>query len=103
MSKSPDVEQLALSSHVESPRPVAQWDAQINALTPKEQGQTMRKVDLRLTLTLGVIYCFNLLDRTNISLATVAGMKKDLHLDIGTRYSVMVLVRTIVPPACFIF
>ena len=92
MSKSPDVEHCALSTHVELREQEARWDAQINALTVKEQKKTMQKIDLRLTLTLGVIYCFNLLDRTNISLAAVAGMKKDLRLDVGSRYSVIVLV-----------
>lgn len=40
-------------------------DARINALTPEEQKKVIRRVDIRLVLTLGFMYCVSLMDRTN--------------------------------------
>ena len=66
-------------------------DARINRFTPAEQKKIIRRVDRRLVLTLGFLYCVSLMDRTNTGIAVVAGMGVDLVL-IGSRYSVMVLV-----------
>lgn len=38
------------------------------------------------------MYSISLIDRGNMSLALVAGMMKDLHLDVGNRYSILVMV-----------
>jgi len=38
------------------------------------------------------MYSISLIDRTNIGLALVAGLQKDLRLDIGNRYTVVVMV-----------
>lgn len=40
-------------------------DARIDALTPEEQKKVIRRVDRRLVLTLGGMYCVSLMDRTN--------------------------------------
>lgn len=66
-------------------------DARIEAFTPEEQRKIIRRIDRRLVLTLGFLYCVSLMDRTNTGIAVVAGMGKDLVL-IGTRYSIIVLV-----------
>lgn len=66
-------------------------DARINALSPEEQKKLIWKVDRRLVLTLGCMYCVSLMDRTNLGIAVVAGMGIDLDL-IGFRYSTLVLV-----------
>ncbi|KAK5163617.1 uncharacterized protein LTR77_010566 [Saxophila tyrrhenica] len=50
-----------------------------------------RKVDLRLSLILAVMYCVNQIDRTNLGNASIAGMDVDLNL-IGNRYQIIVLV-----------
>lgn len=53
--------------------------------SPAEQRKIIRRVDRRLVLTVGAIYCISLMDRTNLGAASIAGMGEDLNL-IGTRY-----------------
>jgi hypothetical protein len=48
-------------------------DARINRFTPAEQARIIRRVDVRLVLTLGFLYCTSLMDRTNLSSAAIAG------------------------------
>ncbi|KAE8363350.1 major facilitator superfamily domain-containing protein [Aspergillus caelatus] len=60
--------------------------------TYAEQRKIIHRVDRRLVTITGLAYCVSLMDRTNLSMAAVAGMTKDLGLTIGSRYSVMVLI-----------
>ncbi|KAL3264984.1 hypothetical protein ABHI18_000261 [Aspergillus niger] len=60
--------------------------------TPAEQRKIIHRVDRRLVTMAGLAYCISLMDRTNLSMAAVAGMTKDLQLGVGTRYSVVILV-----------
>ncbi|RDB25238.1 putative transporter C11D3.18C [Hypsizygus marmoreus] len=46
------------------------------------------KIDLRMLPLLGLLYAVALIDRTNLGIARVAGMEKDLKLKIGERYSI---------------
>lgn len=48
-------------------------DDRIAAFTAKEQKAIFRRVDIRLVITLGCLYCISLLDRTNLGAASVAG------------------------------
>lgn len=41
---------------------------------------------------MGLCYAISLIDRTNISVARVAGMQQSLRLDIGERYSIISLL-----------
>ena len=66
-------------------------DRRIDAFTPEEQTKIIRRIDRRLVLTLGFLYCVSLMDRTNTGIAVVAGMGVDLAL-VGSRYSIIVLV-----------
>lgn len=66
-------------------------DARIDAFTPEEQRKIIGRIDRRLVLTLGCLYCVSLMDRTNTGIAVVAGMGVDLDL-IGPRYSIIVCV-----------
>ncbi|OBT89012.1 hypothetical protein VE02_02159 [Pseudogymnoascus sp. 03VT05] len=69
-------------------------DSRINCFTHREQRKIMHKVDRRLILTLGIMYCISLMDRTNLGAANIAGMSVDL--DFATpgidRYSVISLI-----------
>lgn len=56
-----------------------------------EQRKIIHRVDRRLVLTVGAMYCISLMDRTNLGAANIAGMGKDLLL-IGNRYSIISLV-----------
>ncbi|KAF2868716.1 major facilitator superfamily domain-containing protein [Massariosphaeria phaeospora] len=64
--------------------------------TPDEQKKILRRVDRRLVVTVGVLYCISLMDRTNLSSAAIAGMTLELKLDSlygsVSRYSVVTLV-----------
>lgn len=41
--------------------------------TEAEQRKIIHRVDRRLVLTVGVLYCISLMDRTNLSAASIAG------------------------------
>lgn len=41
--------------------------------TPEEQKKIIRRIDLRLVTMTGLAYCVSLMDRTNLSMAAVAG------------------------------
>ena len=54
--------------------------------TLKEQRRIIHRIDRRLVVMLGLIYCVSLIDRTNLSNAAIAGMTPDLELNVGFRY-----------------
>lgn len=54
--------------------------------SPEEQKRIIRRIDLRLVTMTGLAYCISLMDRTNLSMAAVAGMVEELRLDVGNRY-----------------
>ena len=68
------------------------YNAAINAFTPEEQKKIMWRIDVRLVLTLGFMYCVSLMDRTNLGIVAVAGMAYDLKTTVGARYSLITLV-----------
>lgn len=41
--------------------------------SPEEQKRIIRRIDLRLVSITGLAYCVSLMDRTNLSMAAVAG------------------------------
>ena len=53
---------------------------------------TSRRIDLHIFPMLCIVFALSLLDRTNISSAYIAGLEEDLGLDIGSRYSIALLV-----------
>lgn len=55
-------------------------------LTSDEKRKIIRKIDCRLVIMLGAMYCVSLIDRTNLSNAAIAGMTSDLNLNEGFRY-----------------
>ncbi|KAH8886480.1 MFS general substrate transporter [Thozetella sp. PMI_491] len=59
--------------------------------SPEEQRKIIRKIDYRLVITVGAMYCVSLMDRTNLGAANIAGMSKELLLT-GNRYPVVTLV-----------
>lgn len=54
--------------------------------TYAEQRKIVHRVDRRLVSMCGLGYCISLMDRTNLSVAAIAGMTKELKLHIGFRY-----------------
>ncbi|KMQ45890.1 hypothetical protein HL42_3388 [Trichophyton rubrum] len=58
----------------------------------QEQRKIVHRIDARLVVICGVGYLVSLMDRTNTSVAAIAGMTKDLGLKIGFRYSIIVLL-----------
>lgn len=39
-----------------------------------------------------ILYSLSLLDRTNISAAYIAGLGRDLQLNVGSRYNIAILI-----------
>ncbi|PGH36883.1 hypothetical protein GX50_00341 [[Emmonsia] crescens] len=63
----------------------------VEALAVNEKA-LIRKIDWRLLPILGALYAIALIDRINISNARVAGMNKELELNIDSRYTIALLV-----------
>lgn len=57
-----------------------------HGFTEKEQRSIIRRVDLRLVVTVGLMYCISLMDRINMSFANIAGMGLELDLLRDYRY-----------------
>ncbi|KAH8800624.1 phthalate transporter [Xylogone sp. PMI_703] len=95
--------------HLESPTvSKASNDTRIVEFSPEEQRKIIRRIDYRLVIILGALYCASLTDRTNLGSASIAGMTTDLKPGIGNRYSIVNLIffiRYIIfqPPAIVIF
>ncbi|KAH8689061.1 major facilitator superfamily domain-containing protein [Talaromyces proteolyticus] len=51
-----------------------------------------RKVDMRLVLPLGLLYTMAFLDRSNLGNVAVAGLSTQLHLNVGSRYSIIAMI-----------
>lgn len=57
----------------------------IDTVSEAETRSIIRRIDRRLVTIVGALYCVSLMDRTNLSAASIAGMNEDLML-IGNRY-----------------
>jgi hypothetical protein len=55
-----------------------------HGFTEKEQRSIISRIDRRLVVTVGAMYCVSLMDRTNMSAANIAGMSVELNL--GANY-----------------
>lgn len=51
-----------------------------------EQRKIIHRIDLRLIVPTGVMYCVSLMDRTNLPNAAIAGMNTELEMSVGFRY-----------------
>ncbi|KAI1385699.1 MFS general substrate transporter [Hypoxylon trugodes] len=58
----------------------------------EEQRKIIRRVDNRLIPVLGSLYVNSLIDRVNISSAAIDGLDDDLQLQVGSRYSIVILI-----------
>jgi hypothetical protein len=61
-------------------------DDPLTYFTPEEQAKIIHRLDRRLVVVVGVMYCVSLMDRTNLSNAAIAGMSAELKLGIEMRY-----------------
>lgn len=66
-------------------------DPILDRYTAKEEKQIRHRIDWRLIPALGLMYGVSLMDRKNVSNAAIAGMRVDLELDVGYRYSLITL------------
>ncbi|KAI1103751.1 MFS general substrate transporter [Jackrogersella minutella] len=80
----PDVEQVERQKTESTENVEEEFDE-------KEGKRILRRIDRRLVVMVGVLYCISLMDRTNLSAGAVSGMLEDLDL-VGERYSVVTLV-----------
>ncbi|KAM5356594.1 hypothetical protein ACJ41O_003240 [Fusarium nematophilum] len=75
----------------EAPSKVSSEENHDHGFTPDEQRKIIRRIDRRLVITVGAMYCVSLMDRTNMSAANIAGMSVELVLT-GFRYNIANLV-----------
>ncbi|KAL2827976.1 major facilitator superfamily domain-containing protein [Aspergillus cavernicola] len=74
-------------------KPDAHHEETLGSVSPQEHKRLIRRIDMRLVLTLGCLYCISLLDRTNLGAASIAGMQTDLNMNaLNNGYSVTSLV-----------
>ncbi|KAL4926660.1 major facilitator superfamily domain-containing protein [Aspergillus undulatus] len=74
-------------------KPSVHHEEALALFTPQEHKKLIRRIDLRLVVTLGCLYCISLLDRTNLGAASVAGMQPDLNMNASNNgYSITSLV-----------
>jgi hypothetical protein len=59
--------------------------------TKQEWKKIKSRIDRRLVVTLGVLYIISTMDRSNVGVASIAGLTEDLELDVGFRYSIVAL------------
>ncbi|KAE8402223.1 major facilitator superfamily domain-containing protein [Aspergillus pseudonomiae] len=60
--------------------------------TYEEQRKIVHRADRRLVVIAGLGYCISLMDRSNVSTASIAGMNEDLKMTEGYRYSLVMLI-----------
>ncbi|KAJ8116472.1 hypothetical protein ONZ43_g4434 [Nemania bipapillata] len=63
---------------------------EVEEYTDRKARKIIHKIDRRLLVTIGFMYCVSLIDRTNVSFAAIAGLANDLVLT-GNRYSIVTL------------
>ncbi|OWT42660.1 phthalate transporter [Pochonia chlamydosporia 170] len=88
-----DIPEKAEVSHVHNTSTDAESDDPCHdtVFTPEEQRKIRRQIDRRLVIPIGIMYCVAFMDRTNMSVASIAGMTKDLELT-GNKYNIANLV-----------
>ncbi|KAJ8128932.1 hypothetical protein O1611_g4701 [Lasiodiplodia mahajangana] len=62
----------------------------VDEYTDRQARKIIHRIDRRLLVTIGFMYCVSLIDRTNVSFAAIAGLANDLVLT-GNRYSIVTL------------
>lgn len=77
-------EKVLDTEHIDRVRSVTDSDDS-GGFSPEEQKSIVRRIDRRLVLTVGSMYCISLMDRTNMGAAIIAGMGEELKL-IDNRY-----------------
>ncbi|KAI0180791.1 major facilitator superfamily MFS-1 [Hypoxylon sp. FL1284] len=77
--------------HVEEQKTSLSDTAGDDEIDEREGKKIIWRIDRRLVVLVGIMYCVSLMDRTNLSAAAVAGMIEELELT-GNRYSVITLL-----------
>lgn len=67
-------------------------DPILKEFTHEETRKIIHRIDRRLVTTVGLMYCISLMDRTNLSVAAIAGMNAELMLNINLRYNIVTLI-----------
>ncbi|KAI0879175.1 major facilitator superfamily domain-containing protein [Hypoxylon argillaceum] len=63
---------------------------EVEEYSDRKARKIVHRIDRRLLVTIGFMYCVSLIDRTNVSAAAIAGLANDLVLT-GNRYSIVTL------------
>ncbi|KAF3929477.1 hypothetical protein ABW19_dt0200009 [Dactylella cylindrospora] len=78
--------------HLEN-KATSDQDSDYVEYSEEEKRAITRRVDRRLVIMTGVTYCVSLMDRTNLSAASLAGMQVELGMNVANNgYSIVTLV-----------
>jgi hypothetical protein len=66
----PEKRQVSLKENIDSSQDGSGYECEFS---PREQKKIIHRIDRRLVVTVGVLYCISLMDRTNLSAAAIAG------------------------------
>jgi hypothetical protein len=66
----PEKRQVSLKENVDGSQDGSGYECEFS---PQEQKKIIHRIDRRLVVTVGVLYCISLMDRTNLSAAAIAG------------------------------
>jgi small-conductance mechanosensitive channel len=64
----PEKRQVSLKENIDGSQDGSGYE-----FSPREQKKIIHRIDRRLVVTVGVLYCISLMDRTNLSAAAIAG------------------------------
>lgn len=87
-TKPPIEDEKQSLDHLETLKP----DDEAGRFSTKNAASIKRQIDFRLIPCLGLMYFVSLMDRKNVANAAIAGMRTDLDMLGGYRYSLMTLV-----------
>jgi hypothetical protein len=68
--------QVALNENIDGSQDGSGYECEFS---PKEQKKIIHRIDRRLVVTVGVLYCVSLMDRTNLSAAAIAGFVDEVR------------------------
>jgi hypothetical protein len=70
----PEKRQVSLKENIDGSQDDTGYECEFS---PREQKKIIHRIDRRLVVTVGVLYCISLMDRTNLSAAAIAGFVDD--------------------------
>jgi hypothetical protein len=75
----PEKRQVSLKENIDGSQDGSGYECEFS---PREQKKIIHRIDRRLVVTVGVLYCISLMDRTNLSAAAIAGYVTEILMNV---------------------